>query len=516
MTSVSVRLLIVWLLCVAAGTLAPFDLAAGAGSAGSLKLLEYGAHGNAVHFALNILLFMPLGVLLHHRQRQSASLVRITTFAVAAGLSISLVIESLQAFLPTRDSSLVDVLSNTIGALAGVMADRRFGPAIEARFSDVRSATSPTRLAGTVGSLLVVALLISGTLQARTRLSNWNPEYPLLIGNELTGDRPWRGRVFALEITDGATPAPLVHRFSNGSSVTLPGEPIASFTFTGSAPYVDASGHLPDLEWTAQPRTSVHTGVWLSGPSWLQSDRAAARLAQRLGKTNAFSLRVTCATDDVEQDGPARIVSSSVSPLSRNFTVGQERRDLVFRLRTPETGDNGYPLEVIVPGIFADRQPREILATYDGAALLVTMAHSDAVSSTRLTPGSGVALAVRNLSVRADELHVWEMIYVAMLSLIPGALIGLLGHTSVQRWVLSAAWVLAFAVALEVTIVRVSGSAFVWSDVGQAAAVGAVVLAVFNVIFFSADVEWPRPLHVRAGMARRKALNFYTARRTTT
>jgi len=514
MNSVSARLLVVWLLCVAAGTLTPFDFVSREASEGGLRLFEYGAHGNAVHFALNILLFMPLGVLLHHRRRQSARLARTATFAIGVGLSISLMIEFLQAFLVSRDSSLVDVLANTMGAWIGVMTDRRLGTMIEARFSEVRTATSATRLAAAVGSFLLVALLISGSLQGRTRLSNWNPDYPLLIGNELTGDRPWRGRVFALDITDAATPGPAVHRFSNGSPLALPGAPLASFAFNGSAPYVDASGHLPDLKWTEHPGTSVHTGAWLPGPFWLQSDRAAARLAPRLRKTNAFTLRVTCATDDIAQDGPARIVSSSVSPLSRNFTLGQERRDLVFRLRTPETGDNGYPLEVIVPGIFADRQPREILATYDGAALLVTMAHSDAVSSTRLTPGSSVALALRNVTVRAGELHMWEMIYVAALSVIPGALIGLLGRTGLQRWVLSAAWVLAFAVLLQVTIVLVSGTAFVWSDVAQAAAAGAMVLTVFNVIFFRAGVEWPRT-QVRAEIDRRTALDFSVARRTT-
>ncbi len=117
-----------------------------------------------------------------------------------------------------------------------------------------------------IGSFLLVALLISATLQAGTRLSNWNPEYPLLIGNERTGDRPWRGRVFALDITDAATPAASVRRFSAGESVVLPGDAIAAFDFNGNSPYKDATGTLPDLEWTDASERIAPGGCLVDGP----------------------------------------------------------------------------------------------------------------------------------------------------------------------------------------------------------------------------------------------------------
>jgi len=508
--SVNVRLIVIWFVCVVAATLAPFDFAPGYVLEHGLKLFEHGAsERDPVHFVLNMLLFMPFGVLLHREgRRRSIALLPVVILAGAAGLTLTLTVEYLQAFMPTRDSSLFDVLANAIGSLLGVAADRQWGGPAAGRLARVRARTSPAALAGLVAGFLIAALLLSATLQARTRLSNWNPEYPLLIGNEHTGDRPWRGRVFALDISDAATPAASVGRFSAGESVVLPGVRIASFDFNGSPPYQDASGNLPDLEWTARPNAPGEGGVWLTGGSWLQGARPATALAQRLRQTNAFTLRIRCATDDTNQDGPARIVSNSVSPFLRNFTLGQQGSDLVFRLRTPDTGVNGYPLEIYVPRIFADRQPHDILATYDGATLLVAMARRDDISSTALTPGSSLALAIPPLHVRPDQLHLYELAYIAALCVVPGALIGLFGRTSRGRHLLSVAWVLAFAVLLEATMVRVSGGSFHWVEVAQAVGVGAAVLAFFNVIFPSGDSPWRRPTRLAAEIARREPLGY--------
>lgn len=507
MNSVSARLLAIWPVCVAAVTLEPFNFAARAGLGHGLEVFEYGAHGGPIHFVLNMLLFMPFGVLLHHEaRRRSFTLLSIVIVAGMAGISISMIIEYLQAFLPGRDSSLIDVLANAAGALVGVAAERRWGTSARVRLGRVRAGTSTAILVGLVGSCLVAALLISGALQAETRLSNWNSEYPLLIGNELTGDRPWRGRVFALDITDASTPAASVRRFSAGESVALPGSPVAMFAFTGNPPYKDAAGILPDFQWTERPNLAGQAGVRLSDHSWLKSDRPAAGFAQRLRQTNAFTLHVRLATDDPNQDGPARIVSNSASPLLRNFTLGQQGSDLVVRWRTPATGVNGYPLEVHVPGVFADSGTHEILATYNGASLLVATAHGHYVSSTELTPGATVALAFPPLQVRPDELRACEMVYVAFMSLVPAALIGLLGHTGRQRLALSVAWVLAFAVLLEITIVGVSGRSFDWPNVAQAVAVGALVLAALNALLSRTDTAWPESAY--AHIARVDALEI--------
>lgn len=67
--------------------------------------------------------------------------------------------------------------------------------------------------------------------------------------------------------------------------------------------------------------------------------------------------------DHVHQTGPARIVTFSSSALSRNFTLGQEGEKLIFRLRTPSTGENGVNPESTLAAI-AERKPVHVAVTY--------------------------------------------------------------------------------------------------------------------------------------------------------
>jgi hypothetical protein len=68
-------------------------------------------------------------------------------------------------------------------------------------------------------------------------------------------------------------------------------------------------------------------------PPWLDAAIATHALD--------VSLRVEAASG--RQRGPARILTLSQDIHRRNLTVAQEGRDLIIRLRTPETDDNGLP-----------------------------------------------------------------------------------------------------------------------------------------------------------------------------
>jgi glycopeptide antibiotics resistance protein len=94
-------------------------------------LMEFAYRGGG-HFAadtlLNVALFLPLGWLLHRAARRYGIAGRTSLFlVVAACAGFSLSIETLQYFLATRYSSIVDVAMNAVGAWAGAWAEARLG-----------------------------------------------------------------------------------------------------------------------------------------------------------------------------------------------------------------------------------------------------------------------------------------------------------------------------------------------------------------------------------------------------
>jgi hypothetical protein len=297
-------------------------------------------------------------------------------------------------------------------------------------------------------------------------------------------------------ITDASTPAAGIRRFAAGESVVMPGATLAAFDFDGKAPYRDASGNLPDIDWTNRPSQVSTRRLAMASQTWLQTTGPAAALAQRLRLTSAFSLRIRCTTDDSNQNqqGPARIVSNSASPFVRNFTLGQQDADLVVRLRTPATGLNGYPLEAVVPGVFATTDPRDILVSYDGANLLAAVAGTGEVFRTELSPGASLATAVAPSDVHSDQLNMYKLGYVAAVFVPPGVLLGLFGTTFRHVLRAGALYLLSASLLLEAVLVVVSGRAFDWANVGVIGTTGAIVLSLLIVSLYESDARGHRQI----------------------
>lgn len=74
---------------------------------------------------INILIFIPIGILFHGMLRtRYGSTLKISLAAFAAGTLLSLCVESLQYYSLTRNSSLIDVLTNMMGIGIGIVMDR--------------------------------------------------------------------------------------------------------------------------------------------------------------------------------------------------------------------------------------------------------------------------------------------------------------------------------------------------------------------------------------------------------
>lgn len=70
-------------------------------------------------FTLNAVSYFPLGFLLAYLLRNRCSGVQLVLLATLAGLSLSLLMEYAQLYLPSRVSSNSDLLSNSLGTLTG-------------------------------------------------------------------------------------------------------------------------------------------------------------------------------------------------------------------------------------------------------------------------------------------------------------------------------------------------------------------------------------------------------------
>ena len=78
-----------------------------------------------------------------------------------------------------------------------------------------------------------------------------------------------------------------------------------------------------------------------------------------------LTLELWVRTASAEQGGPARIVSYSLDPWHRNFTLGQEGSALVTRLRTTQTDQNGTNPSLEIPDVFRAGTTQHIVVTYN-------------------------------------------------------------------------------------------------------------------------------------------------------
>jgi hypothetical protein len=116
---------LLWLLCLAVTTLAPFDFTADLDTSARVRdaFRPLVAESVPTHIGLNVLLFVPLGVLLVYDPRYAKSAgLPVALRAAVAGVVISCCIEAAQLFLADRVSSIIDVGANALGAIAGASA----------------------------------------------------------------------------------------------------------------------------------------------------------------------------------------------------------------------------------------------------------------------------------------------------------------------------------------------------------------------------------------------------------
>jgi VanZ family protein len=319
----------------------------------------------------NILLFFPFGFSLAGLSRKKqlggiAALVLVLTVST----TFSYIIETLQIFLPSRSPTLTDIQANSLGGFLGFFAFQLFSSVV---LGELNKYFSLKKLTALFISYAIVAFIASLALLNYNNFSNWDESFPLLIGNEQTGDRPWNGYVSEITIADKAIGEKEIEQILSGfpTSDTIGDSLVAFYQLEAKESYRDLRGNLTELSWhkqslEAKERTEE---LALTSNHWLETVNPATSITKKLRETSQFSLITKLATANHTQTGPARIISLSENGYLRNFTLGQEGSDLVFRLRTPITGENGTKPEIIIPDVFDDTKFHTLIVTYNGAEL---------------------------------------------------------------------------------------------------------------------------------------------------
>jgi hypothetical protein len=98
----------------------------------------------------------------------------------------------------------------------------------------------------------------------------------------------------------------------------------------------------------------------------LLSKQEELKLYDTLVSRNQLTLVVLMRTNNLEQSGPARIVTYSRDSFNRNFTLAQIRNTLTFRLRTPASGPNGVDPALYSGPVLSLNSTSFVAAVYDG------------------------------------------------------------------------------------------------------------------------------------------------------
>ncbi len=108
----------------------------------------------------------------------------------------------------------------------------------------------------------------------------------------------------------------------------------------------DLSDHAQPLDLQIVDPKSVRLGsdgLEILGKTRLQTNGPPRRLMESIKRSGSLTIEAWVRPANVQQDGPARVVTLSRNTNERNFTLGQDGDRFDARLRTTKTSTNGMP-----------------------------------------------------------------------------------------------------------------------------------------------------------------------------
>ncbi len=311
-------------------------------------------------FLLNILLFLPFGLIIGRIYTSKGIPFRkIIVNTTLLGLALSFMIETSQLFLE-RSTSLFDLVSNTGGAALGVLVLRR-----SAGSRPVLQQVSGWLLSFILFVYLIIILIPSQMNHTHT----WNDNFQLIIGDEANGGRPWKGNIFMAAIyRRSLSPSEARKLFSFGTDslkldprIRMGALSCWDFTLPSTSTYPDLVDRNTGLSLHSMGEEKQGTSPRLP----LKSSRPATNVVTAARMSGQMSLETWLQTASLDQSGPGRIITFSANQDERNFTLGQEGRKVVFRVRTPLTGPNGSRICLISRPLLSQKAPQHLVVTFN-------------------------------------------------------------------------------------------------------------------------------------------------------
>lgn len=460
-----------WLLLgltwIAAVTLAPFELSYSRHEMPTRieQVFRLGDSDSPLKLVAHVVSFCALGILVGGTFFQKGRL----GWWVAAGFIGCLILETAQLFQLGRHARITDLVLNTIAFGFGLWFSIRTtrGQRWMRELRTVRSGrpiAATLALAGGCGLWWTIGLQPAcGALQM-----NWDPSFPLTIGNEIGGARPWLGRIRYAGVYDRALSPAVVRRFhesweeSNGRQLRQTNGLLVGYDFgkdaTGEiAAEGNVKSHDLDLLLPASSALSSDASLTDSRSGVIRSRGAATPVAAAITSTGAFSVEALVEPQDLLQAGPARLVSMSSGPAERNFTLGQSGADLVLRVRNRINSTNGNIHELTAPAA-VHPGVQHVIATYDHGVSTIfndgkrcaTIDLREPIFHSRLATGAFARIALICLAVLTISLSALSVLERRLSS--PGAWTGVLIFTAIAGvlpyliscWVVGGPWRLGF------------------------------------------------------------------------
>ncbi len=305
--------------------------------------------------------FAPLGVLA--AMGWSAGR-RSTAGRVGSALLICLVplliIEVFQTISTFRHAHVVDLLVNVAGVVVGAWFVVLAMPVIE-RLSLLYG--QRRRVLSIGGSLVVAVVFVALMVVPATHLltlDTWDCDHEWRLGNEVVGERVFRGTIGPVALFDrGLGEDEIAAWMESDERALTAADALVSYDLG------DCDGHLAGVEWGDDVACRPSEGLHFDGLNdhAVLSDDASMCTAMR--ESDAFSVAVLFRTDDLDQDGPARIVTLSKTFILRNFTIGQVQGTINFRVRHALAGPNGERPACMTTPVLRAHQWHKVVAVYD-------------------------------------------------------------------------------------------------------------------------------------------------------